>query len=312
MCVCNGQAYLNDQLSSILAQTRLPDEVVILDDLSADNSWEIIESFSALAPFPVRLLRNSVQLGPAANFAKAISICTSDIIALADQDDVWHADKLERLWDRLSGSHVQAVFSDANVVGSNLEKLGYTMWHCVRFDACEQRRMENGQAFEVLLKHCVVTGATLAFNARLRNTVLPIPPHWPHDAWLALIAAAQNHLLPINEPLIEYRQHEANVIGGKRKNLWHEISSALFVDRAVWYQEELWRWRALAERLESIPTAYLARQALSEKISHLENRANLPAARWRRLPGVWREFAAGHYARHARNWGSIALDLLVK
>ena len=312
MCVCNGQEFLYGQLESIMAQTRLPDELVILDDMSADNSCEIIESFTTLAPFPVRLLRNSVRLGPAANFAKAISICTGDIIALADQDDVWHTDKLECLSNKLSGSHVLAVFSDANVVGSKLEKLGYTMWHRVRFDACEQRRMENGQAFEVLLKHNVVTGATLAFNVSLRNTALPFPPQWPHDAWLALIAAAQNNLLPINEPLIEYRQHTNNVVGAKPKFLWQEASSALFIDRAAWYREELWRWRALAERLKTISTALLALHVLSEKITHLENRANLPASRLQRLPGIWREFAAGHYARHARNWGSIALDLLVK
>jgi hypothetical protein len=127
-----------------------------------------------------------------------------------------------------------------------------------------------------------------------------------------MIAAAQDGLVAIDETLIEYRQHEENIVGGKRKFIWQETAAALAIDRAAWYRDEIGRWRALAERLAIIPATTSARLALSEKIAHMESRAALPAARWRRLPGVLREIAAGRYARHARNWGSVAIDLLVK
>ena len=47
----------------------------------------------------------------------------------------------------------------------------------------------------VLLKHHVVTGAALAFKTQLREIALPLPEVWPHDAWLAILAATQDGLV---------------------------------------------------------------------------------------------------------------------
>jgi glycosyltransferase involved in cell wall biosynthesis len=312
LTTCNGARHLPALLDSIASQQRIPFEVVACDDASEDSTVVLLESFAARAPCPVRIHRNLTRLGVVENFSRVIAACSGDCIALADQDDVWHADKLARLADTLAGSTLLGAFSDANVVAENLQGLGYTMWQRVRFTHREQRRMAEGHGFEVLLKHHIVTGATLAFKVSLRDTALPIPPGWPHDAWLALLAAAQNKLLAIDEPLIDYRQHGGNVVGGIRKTAFQEISAALSLNRIAWYQEEVARWRVLAERLETLQTTTSARLALSEKIIHLETRANLPASRWRRLPAIWREISTGRYTRHARNWGSIAIDLLVR
>jgi hypothetical protein len=94
--------------------------------------------------------------------------------------------------------------------------LGYSMWERVSFTRREQHRFASDGGFSVLLKHRVVTGATLAFKSHLRDIALPIPRDWPHDAWLAAIAAAGNprSLVAVGEPLIAYRQHDANVVGG--------------------------------------------------------------------------------------------------
>jgi glycosyltransferase involved in cell wall biosynthesis len=100
LCVCNGARFLGEQLSSLCAQRRLPDEVVVGDDASDDDSVAIIEKFSAEAPFPVRLIRNSSRLGVRGNFQKVIAHCVHDLIALCDQDDVWLPEKLAVLASR--------------------------------------------------------------------------------------------------------------------------------------------------------------------------------------------------------------------
>jgi hypothetical protein len=182
----------------------------------------------------------------------------------------------------------------------------------VRLTAGELNRLERSQGFSVLLKHHVVTGATLIFKTALRDSALPIPPDWPHDAWLALIAAAQGQVAPLRQALISYRQHDRNVVGGRRKPLRQQIRDALNVDRSQWYREELSRWRALSARLEQCGAPGNIRTALASKVAHLETRAQLPTRRWRRVPCILNELRRGHYARYARNWGSIALDLLVK
>lgn len=312
LAACNGARHLPGLLDSLAAQRLRPFELVAGDDASDDDTMPLLEAFAARAPFSVRILRNPQRLGVEGNFARVMAACDGDYIALADQDDVWRTDKLERLAQALAAPAVLAAFSDAEVVDAALAPLGYGMWRRVRFTPREQVRLANGKGFDVLLKHRVVTGATLALKVSLRDTALPIPPGWPHDAWLALLAAAQGGLSAVPELLIAYRQHGGNVVGGLRKPFGKAARAALALDRAAWYREELALWRALAARLEASAAPASARAALADKIVHLEARAHLPAARWRRLPGVLREAAAGRYARYARNWGSIALDLLVR
>src|SRR5437773_11189037 len=91
----NGAAYLKEQLESFAAQTRTPDELVISDDQSTDDTLRLIEEFVTTAAFPVRLSVNESNLGTAKNFEKAISLCRGDVIVLSDQDNVWHSDYLE-------------------------------------------------------------------------------------------------------------------------------------------------------------------------------------------------------------------------
>ncbi len=312
LATCNGARYLPELLDSLAGQALPPFEIVACDDASSDATCCLLHDFARRAPFPVHIHKRSRALGVAGNFEDAIGKCGGEVIALADQDDVWRADKLERLSMTLCAPEVQAVFSDARLVDAAMVPLGYSMWERVSFTRREQHRFASDGGFSVLLKHRVVTGATLAFKSHLRDIALPIPRDWPHDAWLAAIAAAGNprSLVAVGEPLIAYRQHDANVVGGLRRSFFEEARTALGVDRSAWYRDEVALWQALAERLTgrglSVP------RELDEKIAHLERRANLPVGRWRRVPSVIRELVTGGYGNYARNWGSVAIDLLVR
>lgn len=307
LATCNGAKHLPAFLESLTCQTTLPDELIASDDNSTDRTQTILSEFAATAPFPVRLLCNKTRLGITTNFSNAIAACSWELIALADQDDVWREDKLAKLKVALATPGVLAAFSDAAVVDANLQPLGYTMWQRVGFTAREQAQLHDGEGFGLLLKHRFVTGATLAFNSSLRHLALPIPVSWPHDAWLALLAVARGRLAAIPDTLIAYRQHGGNVVGGLRKPFLQEVRTALALNRTAWYGNELSLWCALKARL-----AQDAPLALSEKIAHLKVRAGLPHARWRRLTPILSEITSGRYSRYARNWGSIAIDLLVK
>ncbi len=61
----NGKQYLQEQIDSILLQTRLPDEVVVCDDGSTDKTLQILKDFRRKASFPVRIYENEVNLGDA-------------------------------------------------------------------------------------------------------------------------------------------------------------------------------------------------------------------------------------------------------
>src|SRR5688572_14133745 len=96
MCTYNGARYLKEQLDSFTVQTRLPDELIVCDDGSSDETCQIVSTFAASAPFTVRLEVNQQTLGSTQNFAKAIQLCRGDLIALCDQDDVWLPGKLDK------------------------------------------------------------------------------------------------------------------------------------------------------------------------------------------------------------------------
>ena len=72
MCTYNGAPFLREQLDSLVAQCRLPDEVVICDDASNDETVQILEEFSRTAPFQVKLSVNRTNLGVIKNFENAI------------------------------------------------------------------------------------------------------------------------------------------------------------------------------------------------------------------------------------------------
>ena len=174
MCTYNGAAYLSEQLESLAAQTRPPDELVVCDDRSNDGrTLEIVKAFARNAPFRVRLSVNRKNLGSKKNFARAIRRCRGDIIFLCDQDDVWRRDKLARFEDTFtSRPETGFVFSDADVVDENLRPLSHLSDDFGRERLTD---LEQVKAFHALLRRNLVTGATLAFRSSFRPLVLPIP-----------------------------------------------------------------------------------------------------------------------------------------
>jgi len=88
MFMFNGSRFVVEQLTSIAAQTRSPDELRICDDCSSDETTEVVAAFARTVPFPVYLQVNKQNLALTQNFERAISLCKGDLIALSGQDDV--------------------------------------------------------------------------------------------------------------------------------------------------------------------------------------------------------------------------------
>ena len=316
LCTFNGSKYLQEQLTSYMHQTRPPDELIICDDRSMDNTVQIIEEFSRVAPFALKLIVNDHTFGPTKNFEKAIGLCTGDLIALSDQDDIWHPQKLERCEEFLNERiDIAAVFSNAEIVNESLNFLGYNMWQKSAFTPIEQKRMIYGDAVSVLLKHYVVTGATLVFRSDCKSAILPIPPFWLHDAWIALLLASISSIDFVPESLSKYRQHLTNHLGGVRKPLIQQILDGHRVDRNDYYRLELLRYETLHHRLLDLAGTFDVSKRISlleDKIDHLRLRKNMPRNRFMRLPFIADELRSSRYAKYARNWGSVAMDLFLR
>jgi glycosyltransferase involved in cell wall biosynthesis len=216
MCTYNGAEFVPTQLQSIIAQSRPPDEIIICDDGSTDNTRHLLEKFAAESSIPITLHFNDQNLGSVKNFERAITLCTGDVIALSDQDDVWRSDKLHLFEAVLNDSpSAGIVFSDAAIVDEKLNPLNRRMWDEVGFDAHKRKLVKSGRALEVLITGWTVTGTTMAFRSRFVKLSLPIPDEIAmiHDGWIALTIAAVADVVAVDEPLIQYRQHAQQQIG---------------------------------------------------------------------------------------------------
>lgn len=312
LCTCNGERYLSDQLDSLARQERLPDEVVICDDGSTDATVMLVGAFRKAAPFPVHIEINPTPLGTTKNFEQAIRLASSEVIALADQDDVWRPDKLARLEQTFREFPAAGlVFSDANLVDANRTDLGYSLWEAVPLGLEERKGFRHDTGFTSLLRRWRVTGATMALRAALKPLILPIPDDWHHDAWISLLIAGVAPVVPIEEPLIQYRQHAGQQIG-QRKRGWYQEYLVARAMRQASFRALAQRFTQAHDRLRSYPGVPSERLAvLAAKIAHCQQRARLRDHWARRLPTVWREAWRGNYFRYSYGWKAIAQDLFL-
>jgi glycosyltransferase involved in cell wall biosynthesis len=316
MCTYNGARFLREQLESIAAQTRLPDELVVCDDGSADESPEIVRKFAKNAPFPVRLEINERNLGSTKNFGKAIGLCEGDIIALADQDDVWKPAKLAVLETALKNyPGAGYAFSDAELIDERGTPLRTTLWESVQFRGGVRRNFSGSRQVATLLRQCAATGATMAFRASLRSILLPISECFVHDAWISLLASCMgSYGIPIPEALIRYRQHGGQQMGARRRSILEKVTWARRVGPTE-YSNRVQGCLDLKERLLlaagngwDCPEDH--RALIDEKIKHCSRRAEVHSARGTtRIGAVLSEVLTGRYVRFSNSWQSVVEDL---
>jgi glycosyltransferase involved in cell wall biosynthesis len=312
LCTFNGERFLQAQLQSLVSQARRPDELVEFDDGSTDRSVEMLREF--VAPFEVRVHVNEKQLGPAQNFAAAMAACTGSIICFCDQDDVWEPGKIEAMVRAFSATPRPAfVFSDAAMCDDNQADLGYRLWSSVGFSGRFRRQFDGGDPFGVLVRQNVVTGATLAMDARYRGLILPIPGGWMHDGWIAILLSAVAPVAAIDQPLIRYRQHAAQSIGAERRSLYQQYLNAKAMDKNV-FADLADQFELVLERLQE-QTDYEVRakviRRLQEKIAHLRRRSAMRRGEIGRVVPAVEELLSLRYRRYSLGWKSFGQDLFL-
>ena len=192
----NGAAHIRKQLNSFASQTRLPDEVVIFDDGSSDETVSLVTDYARKVPFAVSVERNEVNLGYNRNFEKAISACSGDYIFISDQDDEWFPEKISLCLDSLISSGAHAVVNDQLIVEGdgqetgvsvlgNVRKLGFTDW-------------DFGP------------GCCTVVTRQILPVLLPFPKDVAYDFWINVLPAALDSRVVLDRPLQSYRRHGSN------------------------------------------------------------------------------------------------------
>ena len=256
----NGAKYIQEQIDSILAQTHLPDEIVICDDASTDTTVAQLAAYQQKFPGLFRIYRNETNLGHIHNFEKAISLCQGEIIALSDQDDAWLPHKLARMVDVFQRNpQCGLVFSDAEVTNQDLQPKHFTVYS--RYIKPDLRPGKTVQSFAHKIH---LLGCTSAFRTKYLPYLLPITSNaWGHDHWIVFVLSVISQLCIIDEPLMLYRRHTGHA------------------GNAGAWEENLVQIAARKYKNLSKPDCELSRQKWQDMLQHLlllrkQNSASIP------------------------------------
>lgn len=91
----NSATTIERALRSVEHQTTKPNEVLVVDDASSDNTVSIIEQYTHTSSLNIRIINQRVNGGPSVARNTAWNVATSEFIAFLDADDQWHPQKLE-------------------------------------------------------------------------------------------------------------------------------------------------------------------------------------------------------------------------
>jgi glycosyltransferase involved in cell wall biosynthesis len=199
LCTYNGERFLKQQLDSLVSQSYPNLEIIAVDDRSTDLTLSILNEYKTRYHF-LKVFQNERNLGFRENFEKALSYTTGDFIALCDQDDIWHVDKVkiqvENIGDNILFYHDSAFIDEhGHSLGKNLSDVMYLY--------------RGNQCHHFLLENCL-SGHTCFFKRSLLQHILPLPPHLYHDKWIGFVATSLGNIDYSAEALVNYRQHTSS------------------------------------------------------------------------------------------------------
>jgi glycosyltransferase involved in cell wall biosynthesis len=221
----NGQSFLPEFLHSLLEQTHADWTLHWRDDDSGDDTVRLMSEFAArLGPQRARRLEQpDGRLGVTRSFLALLRAATAetspDMVAFADQDDVWLPGKLARGVAALQGlpDTRPALYCARQIlVDRRLSRLGLSA------------AVPRTPGFPTALTQNIATGCTVMLNrsAALLVAGSRAPGCTLHDWWsYLLVTAAGGAVLMDETPMVLYRQHRDNAVGAPRSVLRRAASA---------------------------------------------------------------------------------------
>lgn len=206
----NGEKFIYQQIISILSQINSDDEIIISDDGSTDKTLDIIKSFNddRLKIFYNNKIKSKYSFNlTTQNLQNALLKARGEIIFLADQDDVWIDNKIERCINYLKNGY-DLILHDCAIVDQNNNLIDKSYF-----------KLNNSTPgiFNNIVKNSYL-GCCMAINKKVLNYALPFPKDIPHDIWIGLIAEEFTKVKFLQEILINYRRHGNNLSASGEKS----------------------------------------------------------------------------------------------
>lgn len=218
---------MEEQLNSILSQTCLPEELIIVDDNSTDNTIGILQSFCEKYPI-IHLYQNTERLGAVKNFEKAMLISKNELIAISDQDDIWHAQKLEKLLSGFSEDSLLIYCNSARFTNNPDFNVNPNPKY-VRFHGDDGRK---------IFLFNTISGHAMLLRRRLLELSRPFNQEVMYDWWMGMVAAYNGGVDFLPETLVLQRVHGGNLSMNEKYDYGNPRNRKKFKQMVLWHLQQ--------------------------------------------------------------------------
>ncbi|WP_164667663.1 glycosyltransferase [Virgibacillus doumboii] len=205
----NGEKYIEEQLLSIMNQSRQPDEVLIRDDLSTDDTVNKIKKFIIhhdLKNWEVK--KNKYNKGWRKNFIDLARAANGELIFFSDQDDIWYRNKIQNMSQIIeSNKNIQVLSGMADIVDAE---------GTLRHKNSKKQSVNTGgtvkkNEFTKKFIHTNALGCTMCVKKNFANTVYSMNNYnLGHDEQLFRMGIIMDSTYTVNIPVIKHRVHDSN------------------------------------------------------------------------------------------------------
>ncbi len=229
--------YLKEQIESILNQTYKNICLLISDDCSTELDVKNILNQYEQKDKRIKLYFQEKNLGYIKNFEFLLQQSDAKYIMYADHDDIWYENKVEKSLKKLQEEDVDLVYCNSVQIdeNGNIMKNNYFKYKNVPL---------INKKGKLAISRCIGIGCSQIFTDKIKEKMLPFKEEvMAHDWLAAFIANENNGMAYINEPLFEYRLHNANVFGGRsfsqNKTRWKEENGKTYKSFLKYREEKV-------------------------------------------------------------------------
>lgn len=269
MTTYNAKRNLIEQLDSLRNQTKSIDEVIICDDCSIDGTQDMIKKY--IGEYKLenwKFYQNLYNLGWKKNFMQCIWMTSGNICFFCDQDDIWHVDKIEKMFncmmehkniDVLTSKYTS--FTEDGSWKDEPENINVGI---------HQQKMTD-DFFKLFYPGCT-------YCVR-RSFIEETKSYWkenvPHDAFFWRMSLIKGTLYKYGESLIDYRLHSDSTFAVENKNRRKRekrIEWVKYAEETLEYLEKYLKADSF-EYYEKKKIIYKTRQWLNIRYAFLTNRS---------------------------------------
>jgi glycosyltransferase involved in cell wall biosynthesis len=222
MATFNGAKYIIHQLNSIIKQLKDEDELIIIDDSSTDSTVELLND--NIDP-RIKIIVNEINIGVNKSFEKAIKLAKNDYIFMADQDDIWPENRVEKMMDIFRSKNVNLISGNSEYIDSVGNEISYPI---IPLKVADSYKLYKN-LIKIFLGRGSYFGCAMAFNRDLLSGILPFPRYIEsHDLWIAKASILQGKSYHLEDIILYRRIHGSNASVIQRPLLKKIYSRILF------------------------------------------------------------------------------------